>query len=90
MASLVGVHLGRTRWPRSRKTLEGSLAAVASMLLLLALLLHLGGELPRRAAPWAALAAAVALAAVLEAATSQIDNLFLPLFFCSVLLALAG
>ena len=38
VASVVGVHVGRCRWPGTRKTVEGTAAAAASMLLLLLLL----------------------------------------------------
>ena len=91
MASVVGVYAGRTRWPRSRKTLEGSAAGVASMLLVLALLLSCAqGGVPRDLIQWAVLSGCTALACVLEAATSQIDNLFLPLFFQTLLLIAAA
>ena len=86
VASLAGVHFGRTRWPRTKKTLEGSASAVAAMMLLLVLILQSSDAMPRGLGPWAALGGTSALAAVLEAATSQIDNLFLPLFYQTLLL----
>ena len=118
MASLVGVHAGRVRWPHSRgKTVEGSAAAAAAMLAALAALVHFDGArsgltldafgplVPPLAAsdeqhtsgaaaaplpPWVPVVSAVLLACALEASTSQIDNLFLPIFFQALLLAAAA
>ncbi|EOD38721.1 hypothetical protein EMIHUDRAFT_122165 [Emiliania huxleyi CCMP1516] len=91
MASLVGVRFGRTRWPRSRKTLEGSAAAAGSTLLALLLLLHVSSPdgAPADARTWAALAGGTAVACLLEAATDQIDNLFLPVAYQTWLLIAA-
>ena len=92
MASIVGVYAGRTRWPHSRKTLEGSAGGAVAMLLTLALVLHVGSPagLPGELRTWAALAGCVVAACLLEAATAQIDNLFLPLFFHTCLLGCAA
>ena len=80
MASLVGVYAGRTRWPRSQKTLEGSGAALVAMLLAMFLILDFGSAtgVPFDVHAWAALGTCAASAALLEAVTDQIDNLFLP------------
>ena len=92
VASVVGIHLGRCRWPGTRKTVEGTAAAAASMLLLLLLLRRLlqGGrghaEWLGPATDWWAAALCTALVCLLEAWTSQIDNLFLPIYYCAVLL----
>ena len=90
VASVVGIHLGRCRWPGTRKTVEGTAAAAASMLLLLLLLRRLlqGGhaEWLGPASDWWAAALCTALVCLLEAWTSQIDNLFLPIYYCAVLL----
>ena len=95
MASVVGVRFGRTRWPSSRKTYEGSVAGVCSMLCVLALLLGFGsadGPSVRAPSPmaWLLLASCTVLACALEAVTSQIDNLFLPLFYQATLLIAAA
>ena len=102
-ASAVGVHAGRTRWPGSRKTLEGSAAGAASTLAVLAMLLRLDGAAERSVSSthaawdqqpgvlaWAGISACTALAFVLEAFTLQIDNLFLPLFYQTLLLTVAA
>ena len=67
VASVVGIHLGRCRWPGTRKTVEGTAAAAASMLLLLLLLRRLlqGGHtewLGRASDWWAAALCTVSLA----------------------------
>ena len=89
-ASIVGVYCGRHRWPGTGKTIEGSVAGAASMLVLLLVIESLSG---RAAAPlweWAAVGACTALACILEAFTSQIDNLFLPLAYYAALLTAAA
>ena len=92
MASLVGVTLGRTCWPNSQKTLEGTGAGAGAMLALTALLLHAGSPdgLPAGAYTWTALGGCTALACLLEAVTDQIDNLFLPVGFLTSLLVAAA
>ena len=86
-AAAVGVHFGRTRWPRTSKSLEGTGAAVLAMLALLGVLLPLSGGdgVPCGWSQWLALAVCSLLACVLEAITTQIDNLFLPLFYHATL-----
>lgn len=90
------------RWPGSRKTVEGTLAGFAGILLCAA---AAAATLPRvpwvrrplrrartgcaqcvRSQPDAGFAVAALLTCLLESFTEQIDNLFLPLFFYSALL----
>lgn len=92
VASLVGMRAGRMYWSGGRKTVEGTAAAVVALLLAQAALLR-----PNRAAvpvptgaQWVALASCTVLVLLLEAATSQIDNLFLPLYYYVLLLLLAS
>ncbi|KAJ1638830.1 hypothetical protein T492DRAFT_857737 [Pavlovales sp. CCMP2436] len=96
MASYVGTRFGRTRWPGTAKTAEGTAAAVAAILVGACVLCRASAALAP-AEPVSALSAGVIariLAAtvstcVLEAVTEQIDNLFLPLhFFCMLRVAL--
>lgn len=92
-ASLVGVRCGRVHWPHSRKTLEGTAAGICAMLALSAALLlgvhgDVGSQLDLGAV--VALAGCALLAGLLEVATDQIDNLFLPIFFHSCLLVVAS
>ena len=87
MASAVGIAAGRTRWPGTRKTVEGTAAGWASCMLLLAALLLPHHPLSTEARGWAGVAAATALVCVLEAVTTQIDNLLLPPVYFAALLA---
>ncbi|KAJ1998333.1 dolichol kinase [Coemansia thaxteri] len=83
-ASLAGLCFGRTRWPASRKTAEGSAAFAASLLLAVAAL----RALARDPAPLAGdVVLSLALAA-LEALTEQNDNAVVPLCMYALVHAL--
>lgn len=76
-ASWAGQHWGRTRWPQSRKTVEGTLAFIAS-LAAAGYAIHLAAPAPHWSAPaWIATASALGL---LEGVSEQNDNLTLPLY----------
>ncbi|XP_033750307.1 dolichol kinase-like [Pecten maximus] len=78
MASVGGSCMGRHRWPGSKKTIEGTCFAVISQLVALYGLHKLGVAVMF----WQSIQA-VFLTSLLEALTSQIDNLVLPLYmFC--------
>ncbi|KAH8284636.1 hypothetical protein KR018_008614, partial [Drosophila ironensis] len=79
-ASVVGSKLGRNKWSGSSRSVEGTLAFVASILLFL-WLLHLGGWLALSQAKWFAAVFGALNAALVEAFTDQVDNLVLPLVF---------
>ena len=88
--SCVCVSLLRRCDRRSRKTLEGTAAAIASVLLALAAAVRaMNGRMPTTRA-WVGLSGCTVLACALEAITSQIDNLFLPLFYQTALLIAAA
>jgi len=85
MASVVGKTLGRHRWPGSPKTVEGTLAGIMSQLLFVSTLQYTGIlSLPRER--WLPVSAAVTAGSLLEAWTSQIDNIILSPFLCSLLM----
>ena len=86
-ASLVGVHFGKRKWPQSKKTFEGTAAAIVSMMALLALLLR-HHEVSGMA--WGWLLGCTMVACALEALTEQIDNLFLPVAYMACLLLAAA
>lgn len=75
----------------SRKTVEGTAGGIAATLAAWVALLTAagGGTLAAAAAPgapgWARLAAATAAACLLEASTTQLDNVFVPLHLFSLL-----
>lgn len=85
MASVVGKSLGRYRWPGSIKTVEGTLAGIMSQLLFVWTIQYAGVLLLPRDR-WLTVSAAVTAGSLLEAWTSQIDNIILSPFLCSLLL----
>jgi dolichol kinase len=85
VASLVGTYFGRHRWPQSKKTIEGSLGAFLSILLVVGLVRCVSSSLSEFS--WPGVLVMAAFSALLEAATSQFDNLFLPLVAFSILCA---
>lgn len=85
-ASVVGSLYGRHKWPGSRKSYEGSAAAVAAQVLFSTLLwTHITSSLPSLSHV-VAVAVAGAVSAFVEANTQQIDNLILPLYHNIVIL----
>eukprot|EP00727_Mastigamoeba_balamuthi_P014568 m51a1_g9736 putative dolichol kinase (492) ;mRNA; r:1534266-1535741 len=87
VASAVGRRYGRTRWPLARaKTVEGSAAAALAMVGVALLFCAGVGEAQLLAEwrTWARVLSAAAVTALVEAHTSQIDNLVLPLHYCIV------
>ena len=90
MASSIGTRFGSMRWPGGGgKTLEGSAAAWASMLLVVGLVHAAVRTEPPPAEDWLRVGTAAAAASALEALTHQIDNLFLPPVFLAMLLLLS-
>ncbi|OWF43116.1 dolichol kinase-like [Mizuhopecten yessoensis] len=78
MASVGGAFMGRHRWPGSKKTIQGTAISIMSQLAALYGLHKLGVAVMF----WQSIQAVI-LTALLEALTSQIDNLVLPLYmFC--------
>eukprot|EP00039_Didymoeca_costata_P008307 m.110242 g.110242 ORF g.110242 m.110242 type:complete len:488 (+) comp14031_c0_seq2:83-1546(+) len=77
VASIFGVAHGKTKWPGSRKSLEGSAASFTAQILMLAFVEGSGGSQFRCAA------IALAVGTVLEAVTVEIDNLIVPCFVFS-------
>ncbi|EDV26925.1 uncharacterized protein TRIADDRAFT_54357 [Trichoplax adhaerens] len=79
-ASLVGITIGKRRWPGNNRTLEGTAGSVLSMLLLYYLLWHIGGEkFIKFGGNWQTIILAFIITSLTEALTTQIDNLILPL-----------
>ncbi|ORY82330.1 hypothetical protein BCR35DRAFT_81373 [Leucosporidium creatinivorum] len=81
LASIVGKYLGRLRWPGTSKTVEGTTAFVLSIAFC-AWLLRVTGLTPPFSMPRYLLA--TTLAALLEASSSQNDNLIIPLYMWSM------
>lgn len=74
VASIVGSKYGKSKWPGSKKTLEGSVTSLLNQLAAAGALGMLNWQT----------AVALSVGTVYEAYTGQIDNLTLPLVCCSV------
>jgi len=95
-ASIVGSQFGRVQIaPKSRKTLEGTLAGAGVVIMAWIGLVYyqlipemqfiFGSD---KSMDWAVLGAVTLLNSLLEAATEQLDNLFVPLHYFALLLCL--
>ncbi|XP_052101569.1 dolichol kinase-like [Mytilus californianus] len=83
VASVIGSKIGRFKWPGSSKTIEGSLASLVTQIVTLYCLRWTG----KVESSWTFITLiAVTITTVLEAVTTQIDNLVLPLFLYTILL----
>ncbi|XP_017125026.1 dolichol kinase [Drosophila elegans] len=82
-ASVVGSKLGRNKWGKSSRSLEGTIAFVVSILLAV-WLLQITGLLAMTQAKWFATIFAALNTALVEAFTDQVDNLVLPLIFYTI------
>lgn len=82
-ASVFGSLLGRHKWTGTKKTLEGTVAAVVSQVITCYFLQSILGVRPQ--GNWLLTLWAIFLTSLLEAFTSQIDNLILPMFMFSLL-----
>ncbi|XP_028399200.1 dolichol kinase-like isoform X2 [Dendronephthya gigantea] len=79
-ASVFGVKFGKHRWKGTTKTVEGTLASCLSQFFVIFLLKTNGMDMNL-----VSVGLAVVLSSLLEAFTSQIDNLVLPLYTYTVL-----
>jgi dolichol kinase len=97
MGAVVGKSLGRHRWGRNRRTIEGSVAMFLSMILCGIIVLSWKSDehdnqrfsLPKRG-DILSLLVATSFTTVLEAFTEQLDNLVLPLAGSTILLLFMG
>eukprot|EP00040_Diaphanoeca_grandis_P024030 m.131545 g.131545 ORF g.131545 m.131545 type:complete len:598 (-) comp29554_c0_seq4:78-1871(-) len=74
-ASVYGMRFGRTRWPGTSKTVEGSLCSLSAQVLVLAMMIRWGGTCTDNF--WH-IVKALTLGTLFEALTMQSDNLSLP------------
>nr|CAG4641955.1 EOG090X0BFL [Eurycercus lamellatus] len=83
-ASIGGSLFGRTKWPSSEKSLEGTACSiVAEMIFAVCLELGTFGNLNF---PWVRYSSAAVVTSLVEAQTSQVDNLILPIVMYIILL----
>ncbi|NXN13839.1 DOLK kinase, partial [Indicator maculatus] len=86
MASVFGSTMGEIKWPGTKKTFEGTMTAIFAQLIAVALILIFDSSVNLNSSyTW--ILAAVSLVSLLEAYTTQIDNLLLPLYLQVLLMA---
>jgi len=78
VASVVGSMYGRTKWPGTFKTVEGTLASVAAQLAFVGLWAA-ATHFEFNAVSVSVIVGSITISSVMEALTQQVDNLVLPL-----------
>ncbi|XP_046453406.1 dolichol kinase-like isoform X2 [Daphnia pulex] len=78
-ASIGGTLWGKNKFPGSSKSIEGTVCSILAEILFLVIMFHLGvfGDSPRL--PWLSFIGAAVVTSLVEACTTQVDNLVLPL-----------
>lgn len=85
VASVFGSTMGEIRWPGTKKTTEGTATSVFAQIIAVAVVLIFDGSINLNST-YSWIVGSVTLVAMLEAYTSQIDNLLLPLYLFILLL----
>ncbi|ORX61115.1 hypothetical protein BCR36DRAFT_365699 [Piromyces finnis] len=83
MASIIGYRYGKTHWPKSKKTVEGTCGFIASITLFV-LITNIIYNYGYSFIQWIKFILFVILTGLLEAESNQNDNLILPLFLFSL------
>jgi len=84
VASVAGTWLGRTKWPGSKKSVEGTICSIISQIIFCLSLSSLG-ILPLSAVGGFRTVSAIVVSSHLEAFTTQVDNLVLPAVLYSLM-----
>ncbi|OZJ06327.1 hypothetical protein BZG36_00704 [Bifiguratus adelaidae] len=91
MASIIGKQYGRIRWFNTKKTIEGTIAFVASVMIgawsivwMAARFWNEPSALTMTMAAWSKYLLTVILTGILEAVSMQNDNLMIPLYMYSI------
>lgn len=79
MASVFGSTMGEIKWPGTKKTFEGTMTAIFAQIIAVALILIFDSSVNLNSS-YAWILVSVSLVSLLEAYTTQIDNLLLPLY----------
>uniref|UniRef100_A0AAV2ISZ8 dolichol kinase n=1 Tax=Knipowitschia caucasica TaxID=637954 RepID=A0AAV2ISZ8_KNICA len=85
VASVFGSTMGEIQWPGTKKTMEGTATSVFAQIIAVALFLIFDGNINLNST-YSWIVGSITLVAMLEAYTSQIDNLLLPLYLFILLL----
>ncbi|XP_054614207.1 dolichol kinase [Dunckerocampus dactyliophorus] len=85
VASVFGSTMGEIRWPGTKKTMEGTATSVFAQIIAVAIFLIFDGSINLNST-YSWIVGSITLVAMLEAYTSQIDNLLLPLYLLILLM----
>uniref|UniRef100_A0A8D0H3D4 dolichol kinase n=1 Tax=Sphenodon punctatus TaxID=8508 RepID=A0A8D0H3D4_SPHPU len=86
VASIFGSTVGEIKWPGTKKTFEGTMTAIFAQIIAVALILIFDSSVDLNAS-YAWILGSISLVSLLEAYTTQIDNLLLPLYLQILLMA---
>lgn len=85
VASVFGSSMGEIRWPGTKKTVEGTATSVFAQIIAVAIFLIFDPTINLNST-YSWIVGSITMVAMLEAYTSQIDNLLLPLYLFILLL----
>nr|XP_060613507.1 dolichol kinase [Anolis sagrei ordinatus]XP_060613508.1 dolichol kinase [Anolis sagrei ordinatus] len=86
VASVCGSTMGEIRWPGTKKTFEGTMTSIFAQVIAVAIILIFDPAVDLNAS-YAWILVSISLVSLLEAYTSQVDNLLLPLYLQILLMA---
>uniref|UniRef100_A0A8C4PJN0 dolichol kinase n=1 Tax=Equus asinus asinus TaxID=83772 RepID=A0A8C4PJN0_EQUAS len=86
VASIFGSTMGEIRWPGTKKTFEGTMTSIFAQIISVALILIFDSGVDLNYS-YAWILGSISIVSLLEAYTTQIDNLLLPLYLLILLMA---
>lgn len=86
VASIFGSTMGEIRWPGTKKTFEGTMTSIFAQIISVALILIFDSGVDLNHS-YAWILGSISTVSLLEAYTTQIDNLLLPLYLLILLMA---
>ncbi|XP_032993717.1 dolichol kinase isoform X1 [Lacerta agilis] len=79
VASIFGSTVGEIKWPGTKKTFEGTMMSIFAQIIAVAIILIFDSSVDLNAS-YSWILASISLVSLLEAYTTQVDNLLLPLY----------
>lgn len=86
VASIFGSTVGEIKWPGTKKTFEGTMTAIFAQIITVAIILIFDSTVDLNAS-YSWILVSISLVSLLEAYTTQVDNLLLPLYLQILLMA---
>lgn len=86
VASIFGSTMGEIKWPGTKKTFEGTMTSIFAQIIAVAVILIFDSAVDLNAS-YSWILVSVSLVSLLEAYTTQVDNLLLPLYLQILLMA---